>query len=77
MDPDPVSCLDVVRMGLLGKPRTNRLLGREESLLRLGCFVEPSCSTCPRYLRPNLGTPFSHLNAFPGYTLRLIRPLNS
>ncbi len=43
MDPDPVFCLDVVSMGLLGKPCANGLLGREESLLRLGCFVEPSC----------------------------------
>jgi hypothetical protein len=28
-------------MGLLRKPPTNRLLGREKSLLRLGCFIEP------------------------------------
>src|ERR1700737_404568 len=43
MLPDPVSDFHVVGMGLFGESCSRGLLGGEEPLLRLRCFVEPSC----------------------------------
>src|SRR5260370_4167116 len=43
MLPDPVSDFHVVGMGLFRESCSRGLLGREEPLLTLGYFVEPSC----------------------------------
>src|SRR5208283_2982749 len=39
---NPVSRVHVVGVRLLGEPRSSGLLGGEEALLGLGCFMEPS-----------------------------------
>jgi len=43
MLPDPVSDLDMIGMGFFRESCPHGLLGGEKPLLRLGCFIQPSC----------------------------------